>query len=318
VSGDSGSGQRYAGPTPWPLAVYSVVLPRLTPEAAVDAAKSAGYVGIFWRARASSGPTALPIHVDGEHRCLLDPTAEAMAEARRLGERAGVRSAGLALGSESYAVDRPGVVERALDLAERLGAEQLRLVGGSAGDGQSYSAAYEATVRRCEAYVKAARGRAVRVVLQQHYGTAVPSASLLLRVLEQFDPKEIGCIYDPGNMTVEGYEEYRIGLEMLGDYVTDIHVKNSRYFGSGSGGVWEREWSPLHDGLIDLLRLFRALHRTSYRGWVTMSDFSPSRDEGRMLRHNRQVIFQSMRGDEGVFSHTPYRPLDDHVARVGR
>jgi len=100
--------------------------------------------------------------------------------------------------------------------------------------------------------------------------------------------------------------------------VTDIHVKNSRYFGSGRGGVWEREWSDLQDGLCDLPRLFRSLHRTSYRGWITMSDFSPSRNEERLLRHNRQVILQSIRGDEGVYSHTPYRPLDDFVARVGQ
>jgi sugar phosphate isomerase/epimerase len=295
-----------------------MVLPRLSPAEAIDAAKAAGYDGIFWRARSASGSTALPIQVDGEHRCLLDPTPDALAEARRRCEQAGLKISGLALGAETYAVEDPAVVRRALDLAEQAGAEQLRLVGGSTGEGQPYADAYELTVRRCGAYVKAARGRNVRVALHQHYGTAVPSASLLHRVLSQFDPREIGCIYDPGNMTVEGYEDYRIGLEILGAYVADIHLKSSIYFGSGQGGVWEREWSPLYDGLADFLRLFRALHRTPYRGWVTMSDFSPSRDDGRMLRHNRQVILQSMRGDEGVFSHTPYRPLDDHVARVGQ
>jgi sugar phosphate isomerase/epimerase len=296
-----------------------VVLPRSSPAQAVEEAKAAGYDGIFWRTRASSGPTALPIQVDGEHRCLLEPTPAAMADARRLCEQAGLKVSGLALGSETYAVERPGVVDGALDLAEALGTEQLRLVGGATGGpGQSYAAAYEQTVRRCDAYVTGASGRNVKVVLHQHNGTAVPSASLLHRVLSQFDPQQIGCIYDPGNMTIEGYEEYRIGLEILGEYVTDVHLKNTRYFGSGHGGVWEREWSPLQDGLIDLLRLFRALHRTPYRGWVTMSDFSPSRNEVRLLRHNREVILQSMRGDEGVFSHTPYRPLDDHVATAGR
>ena len=119
-------------------------------------------------------------------------------------------------------------------------------------------------------------------------------------------------------MTVEGYEDYRIGLEILGEYVADIHIKNSLYFASGHGGVWEREWSPLYDGRLDLERLFRALHRTSFRSWVTMSDFSPSRQEAPMLRHNRAIIVQAMHGDEGVFSHTPYRPLDDYIVQAGR
>jgi len=120
-----------------------------------------------------------------------------MADTRRRSEAAGLKVSGLALGSETYAVDQPGVAARALDLAESLGAEQLRLVGGATGLGKPYHAAYEATVRLCDAYVKAARGRSVKVVLHQHNGTAVPSASLLHRVLSQFDPAQIGCIYDP-------------------------------------------------------------------------------------------------------------------------
>src|SRR4051794_20135864 len=112
VSGDSGSTRASAGPTPWPLAVYSVVLPHLTPEAAIDAAKAAGYQGIFWRSRASSGRTALPIQVDGEHLCLLDPTPQAMADTRRLSEQAGLKVSGLALGSETYAIDQSGITAR--------------------------------------------------------------------------------------------------------------------------------------------------------------------------------------------------------------
>ena len=89
VSGDSQPGGPSAAPSPWPLSVYSVVLPRLTPAEAIDAVKAAGYDGILWRARSSSGPTALPIQVDGEHRCLLDPTPpEVMADVRRRSEHA--------------------------------------------------------------------------------------------------------------------------------------------------------------------------------------------------------------------------------------
>jgi sugar phosphate isomerase/epimerase len=280
--------------------MYSPVLPRMTPTQAVGAVKAAGYDAIFWKVKAASGKTVVPIHVNGENDCLIENSPAGFAEARRICEDAGLKINGLAFGRELQDVDRPDEIAKALDLAEIAGAEHVRIIGIHLGDERSYTSAYDWTVRLCEAHVKAKQGRNVKTLLHQHYGTAVPSAALLHRVLSQFDPNSIGCIYDVGNMTVEGYEDYRIGLEILGPYVGDVHLKNSRYFSSDKGGARERDWAPLNDGMLDLPRLFQALERSDYRGWVTMSDFSPTDDETRMLESNHQVIVQAMGRDGGA------------------
>jgi sugar phosphate isomerase/epimerase len=114
-------------------------------------------------------------------------------------------------------------------------------------------------------------------------------------------------------MTIEGYEEYRIGLEILGSYVADVHIANTRHFPTAHRTVWEWEWSGLNDGLLDLQRLFRALRRAGYSGWVTIADRGQGRPADALLQADHQMLEQAMADFEGVGSHNPLRPLDDHV-----
>ena len=193
-----------------------------------------------------------------------------------------------------------------------LPASRLRICGESMA-GQTYQAAYEATLRSCEAYRRAAGKRGLRTLLHQRWGTVTASASQMLRVLEHFDPREVGCIYDPGSMTIEGHEEYRIGLEILGGYVADVHIANTRHFPSASRSVWEWEWSPLSDGMLDLQRLVRALRRVEYQGWITLADRVSGSPVAALLDADRRMLLQAFDDIEGIGSHNPSRPLDDHV-----
>jgi sugar phosphate isomerase/epimerase len=168
-------------------------------------------------------------------------------------------------------------------------------------------------VRLCEAYSRAAQPRGLRVLLHQRWGTLTASASQLQRVLSNFDPLLVGCVYDAGSMTLEGYEEYRIGLEILGDYVADVHIANTRHFPSASRTVWDWEWSPLSDGLLDLQRLFRALRRAGYQGPITLADRVQGLALEALLENDRHILQQAMNDLEGIGSHNPSRPLDDHV-----
>ncbi len=98
--------------------------------------------------------------------------------------------------------------------------------------------------------------------------TLCPSASLAHRLVSYFDPETIGVIYDPGNMVHEGFEDYRIGLELLGPYLAHVHLKNAAFsWPEGDGGVWTPRWAPLEDGVVNLPQLFNALHAVDYAGW---------------------------------------------------
>jgi sugar phosphate isomerase/epimerase len=276
----------------WPLSAYTIALPHMTPEEAVEAVKAAGYDGIEWSVHFHGAESSRqPTRLHRNDRCFVEPTAEALGQARRLCERVGLQISGLGLGGQ---FNRLEGIQRAFELAEIAGARLIRIQAGHTLEGQSFADSFEASVRLCEGYAREAAHHDVKVVLHQHWGTATASASSLYRLLSQFDPRHIGCIYDPGNMVVEGYEDYRIGLGMLRDYVAHVHLKNVRYAHGLMVDAWHREWAPLDDGLVDLRYLFSALDEIGYRDWIVMSDVGESREEHAMLRHNHQFLVHEM------------------------
>ena len=281
---------------PWPRAVHSAMLASLPPADALAlvSAQHDSIQGIFW-------------HGD------LAAVASFAHQRSLLGQAAPVVTA------VGFAPDHRNPVDpdHAAAAAETLGASAVRICGAPI-RGQSYTAAYDATVRLCETYSEAAQRRGLRVLLHQRWGTLTTSASQLHRVLSNFDPRLVGCVYDAGSMTIEGYEEYRIGLEILGSYVADVHIANTRHFPSATRTVWDWEWSPLSDGLLDLQRLFRALRRSGYQGWITLADRSVGQSPAALLEADRHMLQQAMDDFEGVGSHNPLRPLDDHVDRADR
>jgi len=267
---------------PWRLAVHAAMLPGLAPAAAAALVTTSGFQGLYWQVGASADPRP---------------------------DFAGVAVTCLAFEPDD---SNPVPPERAAEMAAAIGAANLRICGASMA-GQSYAQAYEATLRTCEAYRAAAQKRGLRVLLHQRWATLTASASQLYRVLEQFDPDQVGCVYDAGSMTIEGHEEYRIGLEMLGRYVADVHIASTRHFPAQRGTVWDWEWSPLGDGLMDLQRLLRALRRAGYGGWLTLADRCPGPPAAALLQADRRILQQAMDDLEGIGSHNPFRPLDDHV-----
>lgn len=272
----------------WPVSVYTIAIPHMTPDEAVEEIKAAGYEGVEWRLeRPYVEVSRQPVRVHRNDKCLVEPTPEALAAARRACERVGLRISGLGLNSE---FNVPGAAARAFELAEAAGAPRIRIQCGSIQAGQSHAAAYESALRLCEAYTQEAARHDVKVVVHQHYGTVIASAGQVLRVLSQFDPHLIGCIYDPGNMYIEGYEDFRLGLSILGEYVDHVHLKNARFARAVNARSWHREWAPLDDGVVDFRYLFQTLEESGYDGWIVMSDVGESRGDREMLRDNRTLL----------------------------
>jgi sugar phosphate isomerase/epimerase len=91
-------------------------------------------------------------------------------------------------------------------------------------------------------------------------------------------------------MAREGFEDYRIGAELLGPYLAHVHVKNAAFERPAGGGVWEPRWAPLEDGVVDFGLVFEALALVGYRGWLVIEDFSGSRPSREALKHNLEFV----------------------------
>jgi len=107
------------------VGVFTVGLPDLTPEEAVQEIKDAGYDGVEWRV------TRVPDEVKGEepsfwgnNLCTLAPTEEEARRARRISEEAGLEIPGL---GTYVAVGDLEAADEAMRFAVTAGAAQVRV-----------------------------------------------------------------------------------------------------------------------------------------------------------------------------------------------
>ncbi|MCC6170058.1 MAG: sugar phosphate isomerase/epimerase [Caldilineaceae bacterium] len=270
------------------ISVFTVMLPDMTPEEAAVALQEAGYDGVEWRVTvtAPERQQEAPSYW-GNNLCTLIPTPEDAARARRLAE-----SAGLAIPSlGSYiAMGDLGMVERVMEFARIAGAPQLRVGVGRTLDTHLYIDLFAQTRAFLAEVEPMARQYGVKALIETHPNTISPSASLAYRLVEGLDPDRVGVIYDPGNLVHEGYEDYRIGTQLLGPYLAHVHVKNGAFSRPERGGVWKPLQSPLEDGVVNFQALFAALKAAGYTGWLGVEDFSGVRAGRETLQHNIDYI----------------------------
>jgi sugar phosphate isomerase/epimerase len=273
------------------VGVFTVGLPDLTPEEAAREIKDAGYDGVEWRvARVPDEVKGEEPTVCGNNLCTLEPTEEEARRARRISEEAGLEIPGL---GTYVAVGDLEAAEEAMRFAVTAGAPQVR-VGAGAPDGRPYEELFAAAREFLVGVEDLARSHGVKALVEIHHRTICPSASLAHRLVSAFDPDMVGVILDPGNMAQEGFEDYRIGAELLGPYLAHVHIKNSAFERPAGGGVWEARWAPLEDGVVDFGLVFEALELVGYDGWLVMEDFSGVRPSREALRHNLEFVRSSL------------------------
>jgi sugar phosphate isomerase/epimerase len=269
------------------VGVFTVSLPDLTPDEAVREIKDAGYDGVEWRV------THVPEELRsdepsfwGNNLCTLEPTVEEARRARRLSEEAGLEIPGL---GTYVALGDLEAAHEAMRFAVTAGVPQVR-VGAGAPDGRPYEELFDAAREFLAGVEDLARSHGVKALIEIHHKTICPSASLAQRLVSSFDPGLVGVILDPGNMAQEGFEDYRIGAELLGPYLAHVHIKNCAFERPAGGGVWEPRWAPLEDGVVDFGQVFEALEHVGYDGWLVMEDFSGVRPSREALKFNLEFL----------------------------
>ena len=269
------------------VGVFTVSLPDLTPDEAVREIKDAGYDGVEWRV------ARVPDEVKGEepsfwgnNLCTLAPTEEEAQRARRISEEAGLEIPGL---GTYVSVGDLEAADEAMRFAVTAGVPQVR-VGAGAPDGRPYEELFDAAREFLAGVEDLARSHGVKALIEIHHKTICPSASLAQRLVSSFDPGLVGVILDPGNMAQEGFEDYRIGAELLGPYLAHVYIKNSAFERPAGGGVWEPRWAPLEDGVVDFGQVFEALEHVGYDGWLVMEDLSGVRPSREALKFNLEFL----------------------------
>jgi sugar phosphate isomerase/epimerase len=79
-------------------------------------------------------------------------------------------------------------------------------------------------------------------------------------------------------MVTEGFENWQLGLEILGPYLSHMHVKNAAWI-CEMGPDGEKSWTvtrvPLREGCVRWKTVIKALDTVGFRGWLCLEDFAP-------------------------------------------
>jgi sugar phosphate isomerase/epimerase len=252
------------------------MMPEFNLAEAAAVLKELGYEGVEWRVH--NAPSELSEKPDywRANRATVDveTVVDKAAEVRKLTEDHGLEV--MALGTYlSYKMLDD--VERCMEAARIMGAGSIR-VGPPKYDGsENYNDLIEEAYEGFACVEDLARQYKVRANVEIHPRNICSSASLAYRLVSSFDPDNIGVILDPGNMIIEGYENWQLGLELLGPYLSHVHVKNAAWFEeSNSDGVktWRGAVAPLKEGYVSWRDLLWILDRVGFKGWLSVEDFA--------------------------------------------
>ncbi|MCE0765283.1 chorismate-binding protein [Pseudonocardia kujensis] len=264
----------------------TVALPTLSPAEACAALRQAGFDGIEWKVgEAPYGRSSNATDFLVGNRCTLSEADGDLA--RKLAARHDLTVVGL---GPYVQLDDVAGMRRVLDMSVRAGAPQVRVQAPRLSQASGrYKALRDRFVAFLHEIVPEGARRGARIAVEIHHNTIVPSVGLAIPILTEFAPTELGVIYDVGNMVYEGYEDYRIGIELLGPYLHHVHLKNVDAR-RRPDGKWSYGWAHLDDGLVDVSRVLGLLDDAGYTGWVSLEDLTFAHDSRAGIRYNADVL----------------------------
>ncbi|REE85385.1 sugar phosphate isomerase/epimerase [Paenibacillus taihuensis] len=276
------------------LSVFTVAAPDLSPEQLCEAAAEAGIDGIEWRCK-ETAPHLLNEQPSfwGNNRCTLSPGASDN-EINRFAQAASAHNRQAISVTPYLACGDIEGTEQIMRLAKRLGATMIRAGVPGYDRSRNYNELFDQATDYLREVEQLARTYNVKAVIETHHQTIAPSASLAHRLVSTFNPDHIGVLYDPGNMVYEGFENYRMGLELLGPYLAHVHMKNAGWQPPTDTPQaaqqdplqpieWSAGWRPIANGQVQWKQVLRDLKAVGYDGWLGLEDFSQTYDTRTML-----------------------------------
>jgi sugar phosphate isomerase/epimerase len=139
---------------------------------------------------------------------------------------------------------------------------------------ESYLAVEKRTLAEYEALVPLLDRYGVQIGVQNHCDQFVANAAGLRRLVEHFDPKHIGAVWDAAHCALNG-EDPELAADILWSHLCMVNLKNA--FWQRTNGPeaevaeWRHYWTTGRHGLASWPRVAAELKRRGYRGVVCLT-----------------------------------------------
>jgi sugar phosphate isomerase/epimerase len=217
------------------LCLFSSALPGWDPSRVARAALDAGLAAVEWGI--------------GAGQAVQSPSGAAA-----ILDDLGVAAAGICVQDGSASLTEPEKLGPFAALAAEIGAPHVRVFAPALGEPAEGLAAAAAI----------AKEHGVMLLIENGPGTIAPSTAQARALVDAFPPDEVGVLYDPGNMVIEGHVDPRLAIAELGPYLRHVHVKNVAWH--RENGAWQWRHASLDAGLLDWGAILAALRQASYTG----------------------------------------------------
>jgi len=289
------------------LGVFTTFTPEYTFEEACNLIKALGYVGVQPRVVADASThfdPAKPYNPWSNNKGGI-PESEFFAnpqKALQAAANAGLEITSIASYTNTSNMDR---AVRMVKACSKAGIRNVRI--GSMPLPRSprfdYPKFLDASRGVYKELVSEAKRHGVRPCLELHDGTAFPGPSGSIAFLRGFDPETVGVLYDPANMISDGWEVPGLSINILGPYLAEVHVKNSKWVPNRDDprGVktWKVESAYMEDGCVNWAEVIEQLKLHRYTGWLVEEGNTQShgRDTYTRLKMTHQLLTQLLAAD---------------------
>ncbi|UOQ87458.1 sugar phosphate isomerase/epimerase [Gracilibacillus salinarum] len=276
------------------FSVFTVMTPDMTPAQLVDNLKEIGYDGVEWRFKLT--PEEMKKEQPGFWRNNLSTISPEATDEELDNWLALTDDRGLEVTSITPYLNCGELkeTEKVLQVAKKLGASSIRLGVAKYDRTENYNDLFQKQLAYLKEAEQMCKQYNVKGLIETHHQTIAPSAGLAHRIVENFDPDHVGVLYDPANMIKEGYENFRMGMELLGPYLAHVHVKNTKWeiVSKEEDGTynWQPSWAIVEKGVVDWRQVISDLKAVDYDGNIGMEDFSGELNTKAALEHNIKWI----------------------------
>jgi len=270
--------------------IFTVALEDLSYEEIANILSDEGYDGVEWRVTHPKENEAM------KHLNLLDIETQAK-KVKSLCNSLGLEMPALA----SYEnLDKTDRIERLFHLANLLGVPFVRIHPRLYETNPHYDIRVSDLVQDIRSILPIAVKYSVKPVLEIHMGTIYPGPSDIRKIVDHFSPEEIGVIIDPGNMVIEGMIDWTLAVQILGQYLVHVHVKNSGWR-KHDDDKWKWEWMPLEGGMVNWRDVIQSLKKAGYDGYLSQEDFfsfsvarpQSMKDKSELTKYIKRILNQN-------------------------
>jgi sugar phosphate isomerase/epimerase len=261
----------------WDLGLFAPSVSQLSVAKTVDLLGKGDYRWVEWRVQTSEAIENNPWG-KAYNTLAIDHLGAQAAEAEPLLKAAGVEVCGLQV---DVPEDFPDVEKVVLDAAQVMGCNHVLLTGPAYDAEVGYRAQRDAFRETIAAWVGHAKGSGVRICVENHMWTIIPSCALTVDLLSPFDAGQVGVMWDPANGIWEGSEIPQMALDLLGDYLVEAHLKNGAWARKDDGS-WAFDWCDIAEGRVDWPAVLMLLQSTGYTGPLIVEDYRPAEPEAKL------------------------------------